>query len=110
VSTIKWAILGGLLVILVIGAVGVCCYFEGRRVERAANQQQLERASAECAADRQQLEQALGDVKAGASRITSGLASAIELATAATDRSVRVAILIDGIDAALRELGVIADQ
>lgn len=109
-STIKWAILGGLLVILVLGALCIGCYFEGRRVERAANQAQLERARVEWAVERDNLEQALGDVKNGASRITSGLATAIDLAAGTTDRFNRIAILIDGIDSALRGLGVIADQ
>ena len=109
-SQIKWAIIGAVLVVIVLAALSIGCYFEGRRVERAANQQQLEAAKLEYAADRKQLEQALGDVKNGAGRITAGLAGAIDLAAAAADRNVRIAYLIDGIDSALRQLGVLTDQ
>lgn len=109
-STIKWAILGGLLCVAVIGALCIGCYFEGRRVERAANQQQIADIQATLDTERIEHQRAMEAYAAGDKRVTDGLIAAIGNAASSASRSERLETLMDAIESALLEYGITLDK
>ena len=105
----KTVIILAILFIILLAGAGVTGYFRGFAEAGNTYQAQLAAASAEWESERAGYKQALGAVKDGVDRVTAGLAGAISIAAGATDRGIRIAYLVDGIDAALRELGIIFD-
>ena len=87
-------------------------YAAGTRAADQRHQLAVAQVRAEHAATegiiRQQLADVTGELdqlKNGIDRIGAGLANAVDVAGRATDRAIRIAVLVDAIDRALRELG-----
>ncbi len=105
---VAFACFAGIIIITVLWFAG---YAAGARAADQRHQLAVAEIRAEHANTegiiRQQLADTtdqLGNVKNGVDRIGAGLANAIDVAGRATDRAVRITVLVDAIDRALRDL------
>jgi hypothetical protein len=97
-KAVLWVALGLVLAcVLFIGG-----YVTGAGLERTKYNSELARITADGERDRAELERRLGEAKTRIDSIGNGLAEAVGLASQATDRNKRIAILVGAIDAAIK--------
>lgn len=87
--------------VLSLGLVGLG-YAIGARIERTKYNAELTRITSDGERDRAELERRLGEAKTRIDSIGEGLGEAVGLASQATDRNKRIAILVGAIDDAIK--------